>query len=324
MNFKASHWALLNLEYKYLDDGYLLTATTDVPCHLYCRITTHEPLKHTLPSYRRGTYLEGDIRFCFTVFEDNEQEEAGDTLTHTFIKDAWPVCVTKWFYFVGSQGGVTSVSETAIFKFHFPAPPPEPPGPIYRVFFAQPNNRTTEASALAWQPAHDASTGRIIPNWDDPNFALMSGSYLRGGWHYIWRSFLSFDTTPMPATARLNYATLSPYFYYKRGITTVHPIQLTLGVQHDPVIPADYGAQLPITTSGGSTAIPTLGYQPIPLNADGLSYIKPGGISKFCLRGNIDLLDLNPPAVYSNTAYYYSFQKGAGYRPTLTISYYPA
>ncbi|GAH77228.1 unnamed protein product, partial [marine sediment metagenome] len=63
------------------------------------------------------------IRFCFVVYEDNEQVEAGDTLTHTWLKAAWPVCETRWFYFIGNIAGVGSVSESPIFKFHFPAPP---------------------------------------------------------------------------------------------------------------------------------------------------------------------------------------------------------
>jgi len=123
-DFKANHWALLDLHYDYLTDGFKLTATTDVPCHLFCRMTAIPPRKHVLPSSRRGTRFTGDIRFCFVVFEDNEQEEAGDTLSHTWEKRQWPVCETRWFYFVGTQGETPSVSETAIFKLHFTKLPP--------------------------------------------------------------------------------------------------------------------------------------------------------------------------------------------------------
>ena len=94
-DFKANHWALLDLQYEYLDDGYKLTATTDVPCHLFCRMTTTPPIKRVVPSPRRGIYLQGDVRFCFVLYEDNEQNEAGDTLTHTWLKTAWPICETR-------------------------------------------------------------------------------------------------------------------------------------------------------------------------------------------------------------------------------------
>lgn len=324
VNFKQEHWFLKDLQYEYLDDGFKLTAYTDVPCHLYARMTTTPPLKHALPSRRRGTYLQGDIRFCFVVYEDNEQDEARDTLTHTWLKSAWPVCETRWFYFVGTIAGKPAPSESPIFKFHFPAPPPEPPDPIYRVLFSEPNNRTVRGTALTWPPAHDAPAGEIMTIHDPPLLACFAGSALSAGWHYIWRSFLTFDTTVMAPTAKILSAEVSPYVYLKLGVSAAFPIHVTLGVQHDPVIATDYGDQLPVTTSGGSSPIPEFGYQPIALNSMGLLMIKPGNITKFCLRGHVDLTDGHPVAVYNNQIFYYSEQKGAGYRPTLAVTYFPA
>jgi len=77
-------------------------------------------------------WLNDDVRFCFTVFEDNEQYEAGDTLVHTFWKTAWPVCTTKWSYYFASVGGVFAVSTSPYFEYHndgidpVPVPPPPP------------------------------------------------------------------------------------------------------------------------------------------------------------------------------------------------------
>lgn len=122
-DFQLTHFALLDLEYFFLEDGFLIIATTDVPCHLYCRMTKTPPLKHSLPSMRRGLRLTGDIRFCFVVYEDNEQVEDGDTILHTWYKRNWPVCETRWFYFIGSINGATVVSETAIFHLHFKREP---------------------------------------------------------------------------------------------------------------------------------------------------------------------------------------------------------
>ncbi|GAH20063.1 unnamed protein product, partial [marine sediment metagenome] len=317
-------WGGLDLQYEYLDDGWKLTLHTDVPCHLWCRMTTTPPRKHSMPSMRRGLRISGDIRFCFVVYEDNEQEEPGDTLIHTWLKDNWPYCETRWFYFIGTIYSDPSPSETAIYKFHFPAPPPEPPPPMYRTFYAEENNRTISKGAVTWPPAHDAPTGTILGNYFDPYFALFAGSYFSAGRHWIYRSFLSFDTTSMPATAKILTAELSPYVFNRQGVSALFPIYATEGLQHDPVIPADYGDQLPITTPAGSSPVPGTGYQPIPLNAHGLSLIKPGEISRFCLRGHVDLLDTNPVAVYNNFIYYYSEQKGAGFQPKLAISYYPA
>ncbi|MBA7708582.1 hypothetical protein ES703_117484 [subsurface metagenome] len=132
-DFKSTHWALLDLVTSYLDEGFRIVATTDVPCHLYCRMSRQPPHKHVVPSPRRGTYWTGEIRFCFVVFEDNEQVEPGDTLVHTWLKYDWQHCQTRWFYFVGTQGGLTSVSETAYFHLHYIDPLPNvtlyPAGP---------------------------------------------------------------------------------------------------------------------------------------------------------------------------------------------------
>lgn len=113
--------------------GVRIIATTDVACHLWCRLTTHAPRFHKKPSYRRGIWLADDVRFCFTVFEDNEQYEAGDTLTHTWWKESWPVCTIKYLYLWGTIAGVPCPSTSPLFKYHNdgvdPIPPPPPPEP---------------------------------------------------------------------------------------------------------------------------------------------------------------------------------------------------
>ncbi|MBA7705553.1 hypothetical protein ES703_114384 [subsurface metagenome] len=112
-------WSIRDLKQVITPDGYILIAYTDVPCHLYCRMTLEPPRIHKKPSYRRGLSIADDVRFCFTVFEDNEQTEAGDTTTHTFVKEPWPVCETRWFYFHGTIGGDESPSTTPFFEKHF-------------------------------------------------------------------------------------------------------------------------------------------------------------------------------------------------------------
>ena len=62
--------------------------------------------------------MHGDRYFCFTIFQDNEQEEPGDTLTHTFLKYEWAICEDIYFYFWGLVGATTCQSTTAIFKLH--------------------------------------------------------------------------------------------------------------------------------------------------------------------------------------------------------------
>lgn len=71
--------------------------------------------------------MHGNRYFCFTAYTDNEQEEAGDTTIHTFIKHNWPHCQTRYFYFIGTRFGLPSPSTTPVFEKHFnqaEAPPP--------------------------------------------------------------------------------------------------------------------------------------------------------------------------------------------------------
>jgi hypothetical protein len=67
---------------------------------------------------RRGIQFAEDIRFCFTVFKDLDQDEAGDTFTHTFELQDWEVCQVKYFYFWGYVGAEVCSSTTAIFEIH--------------------------------------------------------------------------------------------------------------------------------------------------------------------------------------------------------------
>ncbi|GAI66176.1 unnamed protein product, partial [marine sediment metagenome] len=62
MTFQQEHWYLKDLQYTYLDDGFTIVATTDVPCHLFCRMTTTPPRKHSKTTGRRGLNVQWDVR----------------------------------------------------------------------------------------------------------------------------------------------------------------------------------------------------------------------------------------------------------------------
>ena len=123
----ACHISVRDIDFHASVTGVRIRVTTDVPCHLRVRLSSQTPRIHKTPSLRRGVAFAEDVRFCFTVFEDNEQNEWGDTLVHTWWKTNWPVCTTKWLYVWGSRSGVTCVSTTAPFKYHNDGVAPEPP-----------------------------------------------------------------------------------------------------------------------------------------------------------------------------------------------------
>lgn len=118
-------------------DSVTLTVITDVPCHLWMRWTLTKPRIHSKASVRRGLALMKDVRFCFTTYHDNEQEEDGDTLVHTFLKPDWPVCETRFFYFWGEITGEVSNSTSPLFELHnsFEEPPYPPVPPPDEMWF---------------------------------------------------------------------------------------------------------------------------------------------------------------------------------------------
>jgi len=111
-------WAMKDIDIIVTATGCRVVVTTFHACHLWMRYTTVPPAEHMKPVIQRGVPVYADKRFCFVVYEDNEQEEAGDTYYHTFIKEPWAHCETRWFYFTGTVGQARSRSVSAIFVYH--------------------------------------------------------------------------------------------------------------------------------------------------------------------------------------------------------------
>lgn len=120
-----SNWAAIDLAAEYTKTTVTLVVTTDKPVHLYMRWTLTEPLKHPSETLRRGILIMAGTRWCFVNFHENEQIEAGDTLIHTFVKPDWPICQTRWFYFIGQKQSIESPSASPIFHYHHIAPLPQ-------------------------------------------------------------------------------------------------------------------------------------------------------------------------------------------------------
>jgi len=112
------HFSMRSISQLETPSGYLFVVITDVPCHLWMRITTRKPWRHKTPVLERGLLIHYDYKLCFVTYHDNEQEEPGDTLVHTFIKEPWDICETRWFYFHGTIGGEASPSTTCFFEKH--------------------------------------------------------------------------------------------------------------------------------------------------------------------------------------------------------------
>lgn len=112
------YFSVRSVEYTETLTGYIVTCTTNNPIHLWLRWTAIEPQKHVNERIVRGAPIGTYIDQCFVVYNDVEQNEPGDTLTHTFTLEPWLYCQTRWFYFYGTISGVLSPSRSAIFQYH--------------------------------------------------------------------------------------------------------------------------------------------------------------------------------------------------------------
>jgi len=150
----ADLWNLLHQTPEVTTDGVKIMVNTYQPCHLWMRWTTTIPQEHLIPVRRRGVAFRTDKYFCFDNFTDNEQEEAGDTYDHTFIKEPWAYCETRWYYFHGNINQVPSPSTSPIFSYH------RMPFPITKDFYPDPDPEVTSvdgfAESDAWGPWEQA------------------------------------------------------------------------------------------------------------------------------------------------------------------------
>ncbi len=99
-------------------DGFNITITTDIPCHLWLYWTDKTPWTHPKGTIDRGLAVKTDSYWCFVAWHKIEQNEAGDTLIHTFSWPGWEKCQTKYFRFHSEIAGEESVSDSPIHKKH--------------------------------------------------------------------------------------------------------------------------------------------------------------------------------------------------------------
>ncbi|MBA7573112.1 hypothetical protein ES708_14907 [subsurface metagenome] len=67
----------------------------------------------------RGRSLPWGAYWCFVAWDSIEQQEAGDTLIHTFEVSPWEYCQIKWLSFRGTVAGELSPSAGPLIKKHY-------------------------------------------------------------------------------------------------------------------------------------------------------------------------------------------------------------
>lgn len=108
-------WFLTGFQDWACKESYHLIVTTDAPCHLWLNHSLNQPQKHPRTRVLRGLNVEGDVYYCFTAYEGVEQNEAGDTTSHSFDVAPWGENLTRYFYLYGTVAGLDSPSQSPIF-----------------------------------------------------------------------------------------------------------------------------------------------------------------------------------------------------------------
>jgi len=336
----ADLWNLLHMTPETTNTGVKITVSTYQPCHLWMRWTTTLPQEHLIGVRRRGVIFRSDKYFCFDNFTDNEQEEAGDTYDHTFIKEPWAFCETRWFYFYGEIGGVPSPSTSPIFKKHRceDTITYEP-----LLIDGETQDRCSEAyncDPTIYYQVHNTPYG-----WGGPDYIMHLNHYLYNGLFHIFRGVLIFDTSTIPQTDQILSAKVSPCWYgdlgggyryldYPVDLVIVNGGGLDIGEdwQNGNDENVNYNYLRNQTTSLGSIRCPDpmpFGVRfDVPLNDSGIASIVKGGTTKFGVRTSRDIEAIEPTIdqyfneggkedipIWATDSFWYE------YRPELTITF---
>lgn len=216
-----------------LIDGYKIVVTTNIPVHLYMRWTTVKPQYHTVPIYRRGLLMHGDRYVCFVAYKENEQEEAGDTLEHTFVKVNWPDCQTRWFYFWGMVGALVCRSTSAVFEKHFKSPGIYDSPPCW-------HNRFLYSSHGTWSTARNGFNVYKTGQYQRPDTQLIVSTSLNAS-YWLNRAYLNFHTIAVPSDKIIIAAQLGLFITAKTGL--IWGTFITKGLWDEPVTSEDWALQ---------------------------------------------------------------------------------
>lgn len=281
------HFAVLSITYTLTATGYKIVCVTNNPCHLFMRYSTTPPQKHIHHKMVRGAPVGTYIDQCFVAYHDNEQEEPGNTITHTFIKEHWPGCQTRWFYFWGTVAGELSPSASPIFIKH---------RPVSDIFYPDPGSGLTTcdgyvARSGVFEPfaVLRAGAGTMSDTGGGRLYAQIQSTHVPNLWLRLRRSILTFNLGTIPANHTI---TAASFFWwgmaaYFEGLVSVCVAVFTASpVSANNLSPADYGncGTTPLTNEISAGFFRLRAYNEFMFTPSGLKALKPGAINALALR----------------------------------------
>ena len=110
----SSRFLLTDYAHSWVADSLFVWCQTDVSCHMFLRWTMVDMRIHLREKRIRGLNVEGNPKYCFVQWLEVEQNEPGDTLTHTFDFASWGPGQCRYWHFRAEISGIPSVSNTGI------------------------------------------------------------------------------------------------------------------------------------------------------------------------------------------------------------------
>lgn len=308
-----ARWLLLTIEQTTISDGFTVTVTSDVPCHMFLRWSKTNPQIHPVTKTRRGLSVMLDNRFCFVAYKDLEQNEAGDTLTHTFTWLDWYTCLWRWFYFWATISGVTSPSTTAILKKHYTAPPFGPEECHSYFSNAHPEIVAVDGTiadltnGMTWPAKRLAPGTNAYSDFATPQVYIGSSTSAYR-WRRLSRYAILVDTRTIPVGSQIVSGMLCVRTDSKADPLNILPgliVTSSNPASDTDLVPADFPRFGDIALSNflDWTQIPSSATMTFTLNQAGLDAIVPGGITKLALREYYyDFMGATPAYAYSDTS----------------------
>jgi hypothetical protein len=314
---------------------FTITTVTNIKVHQFLRWTLVPPQKHIVPLIVRGATAGTYIDQCFVSYHDVEQNELGDTLTHTFTFTDWPVCQTRYYYLWATKLAQLMPSASPIYTKHRLTPPP----PTIVKIYSDPGHLLTTVDGavyrngtnLTWPDLHDG-VGTVREYIQLRYYVWLSGASAGNRWTMLQRHKATFNLACIPLGSTIEAVS---YYFWPSVKACSFSVKPTFALYIPPappwndVVTSDYQGML-------STAISTLlTYDEILTSAFNhhdilpayLSLFQPGQLARIAQRiANWDAGNSPPPWWGAKNAYICC--RTVDYtdptqRPYLQISYYP-
>lgn len=261
-------WWVQDISKEVTPEGLTIHVTTSKYVTLYMVWTFNEPTLENVWKMKRGVKVHCDPIFHLQSPQLLHEDGTGDARSHKFTFDSWPVCQTRWFYFIAKVWVLWTKSTSFLYSYHKQAIP------VWYVFSPDPHPGITCSDGYAsryvgyngepWDDLHGGEGNQASSAGAILGVTIMAGN-TRDYWRSLTRSGIIFDTSVLkrPGIAQDAYIKL---WAKAKGDHTWFPnfkVGLTAYDQTDntQIALADYHHFLPYRASANQIA-----YEDIVLN----------------------------------------------------------